>query len=468
MMKLKDKHSWIDDDKSQTYFELIGDAASRFDNILFIASRSYAHELCFITIYFEGSIYVTVQEASGDQPLLDVNFPDISRTGDGVTLALYDDDGKGNNGPWMKLSVWQVQTADQNDKPDSHSEEVYVSEVEAAEPLSKDLSSDCYVQAYIILKGETDVREVMFRFGNWCYDGNVKLIPKLSLADIPFVIPAVRVQQNKLDFVSEITSLPSSSPFAAAMEHAAQRQPSMQAQAVDSEEYLRNADLHWIEDENIDTFFEFTCTNDGNGALESVDLLAIKSYDPNGIISISIYFGGNWYLVLDEGGGEDFPLLDSKFPDLSRKSLVHNIQSFPDGIDGWPQLRELSICCSNDSRDTEHEQLTTTAKDQSNNDEVPNVSKLESKLENICSGDDSGSTAWYADGKPVEKDCEDFEASCTGENEAKPSIGEVVASGSDTLDDEGDIYAQLDRLDQQLNNEIEGLKELGVLEDDKK
>ena len=432
MMKLKDKHSWIDDDKSQTYFELIGDAASRFDNILFIASRSYAHELCFITIYFEGSIYVTVQEASGDQPLLDLNFPDISGTGDGVTLALYDDDGKGNNGPWMKLSVWQVQTAGQDDKPVSRSEEVDVSEVEAAEPLSKDLSSDCYVQAYIILKGETDVREVMFRFGNWCYDGNVKLIPKLSLADIPFVIPAVRVQQNKLDFVSEITSLPSSSPFAAAMEHAAQRQPSMQAQAVDSEEYLRNListgqQLHWIEDENIDTFFEFTCTNDGNGALESVDLLAIKSYDPNGIISISIYFGGNWYLVLDEGGGEDFPLLDSKFPDLSRKSVGLNIQSFPDGIDGWPQLRELSICGSkgNDSRDTEHKS-TTIAEDPSNKDEAQHASRLESKLENIGSGDDSGSTAWDADGKPVEKDCEAFAASSTGEDEAKPSTDEVV------------------------------------------
>ena len=157
--------------------------------------------------------------------------------------------------------------------------------------------------------------------------------------------------------------------------------------------------------------------------------------------------------------------MDSKFPDLSRKSLVHNIQSFPDGIDGWPQLRELSICGSkgNDSRDTEHKS-TRIAEDPSNKDEAQHASRLESKLENIGSGDDSGSTAWDADGKPVEKDCEAFAASSTGEDEAKPSTEEVVASESGTLDDEGDIYAQLDRLDQQLNNEIEGLKELGVLD----
>ena len=90
MAKLATTHSWIDDDKSSTYFELIGDASSRFADILFIASRTHAQGLCFITIYFEGTIYVVLEDSeSHSQPLIDINFPDISRSGEGATLALY-------------------------------------------------------------------------------------------------------------------------------------------------------------------------------------------------------------------------------------------------------------------------------------------------------------------------------------------------------------------------------------------
>lgn len=43
------------------------------------------------------------------------------------------------------------------------------------------------------------------RFGSWCYSGTVQLTPTLALADIPHVIPALRMQQSKLDFMCDVS-----------------------------------------------------------------------------------------------------------------------------------------------------------------------------------------------------------------------------------------------------------------------
>jgi len=444
MAKLATKHSWIDDDKSSTYFELIGDASSGFADILFIASRTHAQGLCFITIYFEGTIYVVLEDSeTHSQPLININFPDISRSGEGATLALYDDvNGKGHNGPWMKLSIWQViQTSpDIVENDTGQDEQVEEDEVQkqctddetrevgiVEQPLTKDLScEDSYVQSYIILKGDTDVRNVCFRFGNWIYEGSVELIPNISLSDIPFVIPSLRVQQSKLEFVSDITSLPSSNPFALAIEHATKKQSLMQNQAIESLNDLLSAGHDWLEGEASDSFFEFDSCNDNadNNPLENVDVLAIKSYTPNGIISISLYYASNWYLILDEGK-DDLPLLDSKFPDISRKVQEHDIQSYPSGIDDWPELRNLSVCCSSNKPVTTTQPIDDTGA-------VRKHARLEMKLETINEGGNKD-TAWDIDGKPV-----------------------------GAISDDDDIYAQLDKLDQQLEHEIKELKDLDV------
>ena len=461
MAKLATKHSWIDDDKSSTYFELIGDASSRFADILFIASRTHAQGLCFITIYFEGTIYVVLEDSeTHSQPLININFPDISRSGEGATLALYDDvNGKGHNGPWMKLSIWQVVSVDNDtvhqDQQIEEEEEVQIQptvdekqEVGIVEqPITKDLScGDSYVQSYIILKGDNDVRNVLFRFGNWIYEGSVELIPNISLADIPHVIPSLRVQQSKLEFVSDISSLPSSDPFVSVIAHATKRKSLMQNQAIESLNDLLSAGQDWLEDKASDTFFEFDCCNDNadNNPLENVDVLAIKAYTPNGIISVSLYYAGNWYLILDEGK-DDLPLLDSKFPDVSCKVQEHNIQSFPSGIDDWPELRNLSVCCSS-------KPVTITQP----SDESGAVQKhLEEKLETIDEGDSNRDTAWDTDGKPIDKDDKDVQLS--------PNTDDISGNtNEDDISDDDDFYAQLDKLDQQLEHEIQGLKDLDV------
>lgn len=445
--KLRDKLPWLDNDESRVYFELVGDTANKFADILFIASKAYTQGMCFISLYFEGVIYVTLEDITSDtQPLLGISFPDISgSSGDGATLALYE-----NEGPWMKLSVWEVQTS---------SEQQEESKQAAEKPGS--LSSDSYFQTYIILKGKCKgssggMRDVMFMFNNWCYYGQVELMSKINMADIPYALPALRIQQSKLKYVSDITSLPSASLFAEAMEHASEKQLTMQSLAADSRTHLEDL-LHstsarqysWLEDETKSTFFKFACCDKTN-ILDNIELLAVKSYNPSGIISISFYYSGSWYLVLDEGG-DDLPLLDSTFPDISNRGSSYVIQNSPTGVDGWNELRQMSICCNQITSQVSNQSIPTSAE----------VNRLEKKLEEVgscCEPDSDEEAAWDVDGKPRagphHSDCEESSSgSCKDDAIAEKDSPDIV-------DEEGDIYAQLDRLDLMLNNELEGLAPL--------
>ncbi len=174
---LSTKHDWIENDR--VYFELVGQTSHLFEDVKFICSKVYAYTkgLIFNTIYFEGTIYVTLQDLEGQQPLININFPDVSLEGEGEVISLLDE----KNSPWVKLSICQVKPAVfanlQNDKD-----------------AVKDLSSDSYVQCYCILKSKdgSDNRDVMFRFGSWCYSGIVELAPALAKEDLPFLVPALR------------------------------------------------------------------------------------------------------------------------------------------------------------------------------------------------------------------------------------------------------------------------------------
>lgn len=106
LSQLKKKHPWVEEETS-VYFELVGDASHLFPDVLFICSKVHcSNGLLFNTIYFEGTIYVTIQETVGEQPLIDVSFPDLSAEGKGAVLSLYDDP----DSPWMKLSIYQVKS----------------------------------------------------------------------------------------------------------------------------------------------------------------------------------------------------------------------------------------------------------------------------------------------------------------------------------------------------------------------
>lgn len=335
---LRKKNRWMENDS--IYFELVGDASYLFPEILFICSKvyTYANELLYNIIYFEGTIYVTIEEMKGEQPLIDINFPDLSCGGQDAVLSLFGDEDL----PWLKLSIWQLKPPRiwKEQTPPQHEQ--------------RDLSSDCYVQSYCILKSQDggDERDVMFRYGSWCYSGRVELASTLSLDDLPALIPILRLQQSKLSFESDISKIVRST-FASALEYASMAASVMEVEAMSSENFIKSlicregpkTHSHWLEDDKFTCVFEFSCTS--NHILDNVEMIATKSFQPR-YTATSIYHDGSFFLMLHENGNEQ-PLLDSNFPDLSIRTQRHLVQSYPSGLSSWSQLRKLSICCIKNS-----------------------------------------------------------------------------------------------------------------------
>ncbi len=108
MERLRSRYPWINNEH-RVFFELIEDKSSLFPDFMFITSRVYTRGLIFTALYFKGAVYVMLKYGTGEQPLLDILFPDISCIRKGAMLRIYDD-----NGPWLKLSVWQAQEARSN------------------------------------------------------------------------------------------------------------------------------------------------------------------------------------------------------------------------------------------------------------------------------------------------------------------------------------------------------------------
>jgi hypothetical protein len=146
LKKWSSMFSWIDDDSCQTYFELVcADPPPCMEKIAIMASKTYTRGLIIVSIYHERTVYFMIQSGEGDQQLLDVRFPDVSKHGQGLQLCSYNasyqgsatvdrDDfssgAKGGGGPedeadelliksevvapisngqsWRKLTLWHV------------------------------------------------------------------------------------------------------------------------------------------------------------------------------------------------------------------------------------------------------------------------------------------------------------------------------------------------------------------------
>eukprot|EP00604_Paraphysomonas_vestita_P000059 CAMPEP_0174826174 /NCGR_PEP_ID=MMETSP1107-20130205/43614_1 /TAXON_ID=36770 /ORGANISM="Paraphysomonas vestita, Strain GFlagA" /LENGTH=315 /DNA_ID=CAMNT_0016058761 /DNA_START=1044 /DNA_END=1991 /DNA_ORIENTATION=+ len=100
----------------------------------------------------------------------------------------------------------------------------------------------------------------------------------------------------------------------------------------------------WLEGDATNSFFEFRLspTPEIDRAFKRIELVASKCYHPSGIITITIFFQKVIYVSVMEGGNEN-PLLDSRFPDVSAKGRGYQLQSYPEGIEGWPSLRRVTI-----------------------------------------------------------------------------------------------------------------------------
>ena len=131
-----------------------------------------------------------LQDGTGDQPLLDVRFPDLTDHLQGLQLHSYDSEH--NDSTYSKWLLWQA-------LPTSGSKS---SVPKTLQVQCKDISGAGYTQTFLIRKTHAgsgnNLREVLFRFGNWCYNGHVDLGRRLELRDIPIIIPLLRRQQSAL------------------------------------------------------------------------------------------------------------------------------------------------------------------------------------------------------------------------------------------------------------------------------
>ena len=329
----------------QVYFELVGDTSSLFQDVAFACSRFYSKGVAFIFLYFEGVLYSAIQNEPG-LGLLDVDFQAyFTGENEGSTLAMY------NDTTWMKLSAWK--RAHVSISPNFER----IRMLKPSSNANLDLVSDGYVQSYYILKPDNlgTEREVMFRFGSWLYSGVVDLPAMNSLQEIPKVIREMRLAQHKLEFIGDVSSLPASNKFVKPMQYSTNITKCMEREAASCEEYLceimSQADVdeegkHWLENDATTCFFEFACERDAASpsleTLEAVELVCNKVYNASGVISITIYHKGRWYVLFEETSGE-IALLDSKFPDLSTKINGCKLKTYPRGIESWYELRSLSL-----------------------------------------------------------------------------------------------------------------------------
>ncbi|CAM9806490.1 unnamed protein product, partial [Chrysoparadoxa australica] len=318
--------------------------------------------------------YVIMQDGEGTQPLLDIRFPDVSQHGQGcLHLMTY----RNMSRPWRKLTLWHslISVGEA-----SLSSQLLFSKAEVA-----NLSSAGYVQTYVVMKpsqggtfGSNAVyRDVLFRFGSWCYSGTVQLVPSLSLSDVPHVIPALRMQQSRLDFLCDSSAIPHRSPFSKPMEHIHKLTPVIEEEIMESEgvlsellEKLEGMGLSdsisgWFEGDSSSSFFEFVVSpsKEVHEAFSNVDLVTCKCYTAQGVVLIIIWFEGTYYVVLGDGS-EEQPLLDSRFPDVSSKGRGYQVRSSAKGLDDWPEFRKLSIWQTASALQTEVESRLSTKEGQ--------------------------------------------------------------------------------------------------------
>lgn len=101
------------------------------------------------------------------------------------------------------------------------------------------------------------------------FAGKVQLTPELNLADVPFVIPALRMQQSRLTYLCDASRMPNASLFTKPLEFIHNLSPFIEEQIYKSEETLQalierlsrmglgDSVTKWLEGEACHSFFEF-------------------------------------------------------------------------------------------------------------------------------------------------------------------------------------------------------------------
>jgi|EP00945_MAST-04E_sp_MAST-4E-sp1_P005540 hypothetical protein len=347
------------------YFELqMSPDSKAYAGVEIAASKTYVRGVIMVLIYFDGSIYATLAEGQGDQPLLDVAFPDMSRKGGGCQIGTFD------HPHFLKLCIWQGSPAASSpskspkNSPSGGGDSRFFGKG-AGSPAgrkSKDANDDEDAnglstggQTYIVFKhgsalspsvrhgqasgasGPTQ-REAFFRFGGWCYTGTVDFSVdpgQMTLEMVKDVMPTIAGQQREMSFSTELETLPDRSKAYQALAHLEVAADFVVEQLMNASEELEKlrdflvskGQKPWIDGEGRNVYFELQLTEAGAAPLAEIEVVCSKVY-AQGVLLSMVYTANNLYVILDEGEGEH-ALLDSTFPDISIKARGYTLGCKP-------------------------------------------------------------------------------------------------------------------------------------------
>lgn len=223
-----------------------------------IICKQYLQAVMMTVVLFQNRFLVTLADASEEQPLVDSVFIPVSGRRRGFQVRAYD------HAWFAKLSLWEAETASKEEAEAEAAASAAAAAALATRTL--DLSGEGYTQTYIVMRPKnladgSTVRNVFFRFGGWCYSGQVDLgVDVLHLGDVPEVLPALQRQQSNLAFTCETSAVPTTSRYAPILVAMRQSMGFFEAEIVASESFLSKMSelgmTAWIEEDWGAAFFE--------------------------------------------------------------------------------------------------------------------------------------------------------------------------------------------------------------------
>lgn len=319
-------NSWVDAESGNLYFEFEMHSAYKCHDAEIIISKQYMQAVMMTVVLFKNRFLVTLADASAEQPLVDSIFVPVHGKSRGFQVTAYD------HAWFAKLSLWESQKMTKEEIERQEAQSAAAAAALATSTL--DLTGEGYTQTYIVmrprnLKAGSTIRNVFFRFGGWCYSGQVDLgVQELRLGDVPEVLPALQRQQSNLAFTCETSAVPTTSKYAPILVATKRAMAFFESEIVASESYLsKMAELGitaWIEEDWGAAFFELACY--AGNEFEQVELIAAKTYS-RGIVLHSVLFNNSLYAVLADAD-DDQPLLDVAFPDVTARCRGLQIKSY--------------------------------------------------------------------------------------------------------------------------------------------
>ena len=209
---------------------------------------------------------------------------------------------------------------------------------------AKALSSEGYNQTYCISNNNNNAnnnntntnREVLFRCGNWCYQGDVQFNNiNINISEITHIISTLQKQQGNLRYYCDASKLPLDSTYYYpikflndAIEFICK---DITSDRVQNELKRMSLIFPWIDggghnsdtstntntstnrDDENRTYFELNLINVPQ-YMNNIHMIASKTYI-RGLVLISIYYEATIFFVLLPGEG-DQGLLDVRFPEV--------------------------------------------------------------------------------------------------------------------------------------------------------